>query len=53
VFSFTCSISPFIFSPKHKKRNTAASNTYLPAVIVVAMIVGKYEGNEEGERFHT
>jgi hypothetical protein len=27
--------------------------THLPAVIAVALIVGKYEGNQEGERFYT
>jgi hypothetical protein len=32
---------------------TAASNTYLPAVIAVAMIVGKYKGNQEGKRFYS
>jgi hypothetical protein len=29
------------------------SNTYLPAVIAVAMIVGKYKGNQEGKRFYS
>jgi hypothetical protein len=51
-------MQPFAVA-KHSKQQplcnppleTAASNTYLPAVIAVAMIVGKYEGNPRRRTF--